>query len=94
MEGKNTGLNSQQDSRNPIENQSFSHYLSFRFYKKNLDHFTDFTKDSINNFLKTMSEIEQDFLNVLQSQGKKNIELHEFRFENEVSNSIYAEENY
>lgn len=71
---------------------SFSHYLSFQFYKENLDHLKDRTKDSINNFLKTVSEIEDEFLNTLKVQRMKNWEMGELRFENETT--IYMEENY
>ena len=39
-------------------NNSFSQYLTFRFYKDNLEHLTDITRDSINNFLKSLNEIE------------------------------------
>jgi hypothetical protein len=71
---------------------SFSHYLSFRFYKENLDHLKDRTKDSINNFLKSVSEIEDEFLSTLKSQRMKNWEIRELGFENDAS--IYMEENY
>ena len=78
----------------PLEEDttSFSHYLSLHFYKENLDHFKDKTKDSINNFLKSINEIEEDFLNMVHSQRTKNLELHDFGFEGEVT--IYMEENY
>jgi hypothetical protein len=52
---------------------------------------TDVTKDSINNFLKSISEIEDDFVNALHNQRKKNLELHDFGFEGE---GVYMEENY
>jgi len=71
---------------------SFSQYLSFHFYKENLDHLKDRTKDSINNFLKTVSEIEDEFLTVLKSQRMKNWELRDLGYENDAS--IYMEENY
>jgi len=74
------------------EENSFSQYLSFRFYKDNLDHLTDVTKDSINNFLKTISEIEDDFVNALHSQRMKSLELQDLGFDAE--GSIYMEENY
>jgi len=70
----------------------FSQYLSFHFYKENLDHLTDRTKDSINNFLKTVSEIEDEFLTALKSQRMKNWELRDLGYENDAS--IYMEENY
>jgi hypothetical protein len=70
----------------------FSQYLSFHFYKENLDHLKDRTKDSINNFLKTVSEIEDEFLNTLKTQRMKNWEMRELGFENETG--IYMEENY
>ena len=70
----------------------FSHYLSFHFYKENLDHLKDRTKDSINNFLKTVSEIEDEFLNTLKAQRMKNWEMIDLGFENETG--IYMEENY
>jgi len=87
-----TKLASQQPSGDAPENNSFSQYLSFRFYKENIDHLTDMTKDSINNFIKTITEIEDDFVNALHSQRMKNLELHEFGFDSEAS--IYMEENY
>lgn len=73
------------------EENSFSQYLSFRFYKDNIDHLTDVTKDSINNFLKTISEIEDDFVNALQSQRRKSLELQDLGFDAE---GTYMEENY
>ncbi|HEY2721686.1 MAG TPA: hypothetical protein VGI82_08175, partial [Chitinophagaceae bacterium] len=69
-------------------NDNFSHYLSFRFYKENLDHLKDRTKDSINNFLKTISEIEDEFVSILQHQQP---ELPMYELEVPVS---YMEENY
>ena len=74
------------------DTNSFSQYLSFRFYKENLDHLKDRTKDSINNFLKTVSEIEEEFLSTLKSQRMKNWEIHELGVENDAS--VYMEENY
>ena len=74
------------------DNNSFSQYLSFRFYRENLDHLTDVTKDSINNFLKTISEIEEDFVTILQNQQMTKLELHDFGFTDEVLG--YMEENY
>ena len=61
LDDKNRDLNVLQDVFKQEENNSISHYLSFRFYKENLDHLTGMTKDSINNFLKTISEIEEEF---------------------------------
>ncbi len=92
MNVKTTRLEGQQDLYKQEANNSFSQYLSFRFYKENLDHITDITKDSINNFLKSINEIEEDFLNMLQNQRVKNLELHDFGFEREEI--IYMEENY
>jgi len=74
------------------DTNSFSQYLSFRFYKENLDHFKDRTKDSINNFLKTVSEIEDEFLSTLKAQRTKNWEMRELGFENDPT--MYMEENY
>jgi len=74
------------------ENNSFSQYLSFRYYKENLHHFSDVTKDSINNFLKSISEIEEEFLSTLKNQRVKNLELHDFGFDGD--RGIYMEENY
>jgi hypothetical protein len=77
----------------PIEDtNSFSHYLSFHFYKENLDNLKDKTRDSINNFLKTMSEIEDEFLTTLKIQRMKSWEVRELGFENETG--MYMEENY
>jgi hypothetical protein len=77
-------------SHQPTEDtNSFSQYLSFRFYKENLDHLRDLTKDSINNFLKTVSEIEDEFLTTLKSQR---VHLEDLGFTNEAN--IYMEENY
>ena len=83
------------DPQLPLETEdtnSLSQYLSFRFYKENLDHLKDRTKDSINNFLKSVSEIEDDFLNTLKAQRMKNWEMNDLGFENETG--IYMEENY
>lgn len=74
------------------DTNTFSQYLSFRFYKENIDHFKDKTKDSINNFLKTVSEIEDEFLNTLKAQRMKNWEMRDLGFENEAGK--YMEENY
>lgn len=71
------------------EHNSFTQYLSFHF-KENLDHITGITKDSINNFLKTISEIEDEFVTVLQGQRINNLELQNLEFDS----SQYMEENY
>jgi hypothetical protein len=92
MHENKTTLASQQPFLESEENNSYSQYLSFRFYKENLDHLTGMTKDSINNFLKTISEIEDDFVNALQNQRIKNLELHDFGFDGETG--AYMEENY
>ena len=89
---ENTRLANYQ-SLSPAEDITiFSQYLSFSFYKENIDHFKDRTKDSINNFLKTVSEIEDEFLNTLKAQRMKNWEMLDLGFENEAG--IYMEENY
>ena len=92
MQENNTMLVKPQPPSVVDDNNSFSHYLSFRFYKENLDHLTDVTKDSINNFLKTISEIEEDFVKILQNQQMRNLELHDFGFTDDVLG--YMEENY
>ena len=74
------------------ESSSFSQYLSFRFYRENLDQLKDRTKDSINNFLKTISEIEEEFLITLQNQKMKNLELQDLGFD--PNNAYYMEGNY
>lgn len=84
-----TTLASQQPSPASNESSSFSQYLSLRFYK---DQQSDATKDSINNFLKSTSEIEDDFLLMMQQQQMKNLELHDFGFNSDAIN--YMEENY
>ena len=61
-------LQTDQGSRTADRNDSLSQYLSFRFYRDNLESLRDKTKDSINNFLKTISEIEDDFLSALKNQ--------------------------
>ena len=73
------------------ENRNFSQYLSFQFYRENLDHLTTITKDSINNFLKTISEIEDEFLSVLQSEEARDRESNSPGVNNMVA---YMEENY
>jgi len=92
MHEQTMGLASHQPPFVTDENNSFSQYLSFRFYRENIDHLTDITKDSINNFLKTISEIEDEFVNILQSQRMKNLELHDFGID--VETGGYMEENY
>ena len=87
-----TRLASHQPLSQPEDTNIFSQYLSFHFYKENLDHLKDRTKDSINNFLKTVSEIEDEFLNTLKTQRVKNWEIHDLEFENETG--MYMEENY
>jgi hypothetical protein len=83
---------SRQSSLALDESNSFSHYLSFRFYKDNLDHLGTATKDSINNFLKSISEIEDDFLLMMQQQQITNLELHDFGLGTTAAS--YMEENY
>jgi hypothetical protein len=73
------------------ENRNFSQYLSFQFYRENLDHLTTITKDSINNFLKTISEIEDEFVSILQSEDANNRELNHPGVNNKLA---YMEENY
>jgi hypothetical protein len=69
---------------------SFSQYLSFRFYKDNLTHLTDITKGSINNFVKSISEIEEEFVAMIKSPSR--IDLHDFGFNPDGVG--YMEENY
>ena len=92
MHENNQILSGTQPSSEAIENTSFSQYLTFRFYKDNLEQFTDATKDSINNFLKSISEIEDDFVNALQHQKMKNLELQDLGFGG--NGTVYMEENY
>jgi hypothetical protein len=87
-----TILASRQSSSALDESNSFSHYLSLRFYKDNLDHLGNATKDSINNFLKSISEIEDDFLLMMQQQQLTNLELRDFGFDTRAAS--YMEENY
>ncbi|MFI5185856.1 MAG: hypothetical protein ACHQF0_03980 [Chitinophagales bacterium] len=80
-----------EDIHFPDVNESFSQYLSFRFYRENLENLKDETKDSINIFLKSISEIEDEFVSVLQNQRSKNPELNDYGFESVVT---FMEENY
>ena len=80
-----------QDSSIPDTNERFSQYLSFRFYRENLDSIKDKTKDSINNFLKTISEIEDEFVSMLQNQGPQSMEFSDYGFDTAAA---YMEENY
>jgi hypothetical protein len=88
----NAILASRQSSSALDESNSFSQYLSFRFYKSNLDSLSTATKDSINNFLKSISEIEDDFLLMMQQQQITNLELHDFGLD--TASASYLEENY
>ena len=88
----NAILASRQTSSVFDESNSFSHYLSLRFYKDNADHLSTATKDSINNFLKSISDIEDDFLLMMQQQQITNLELHDFGLDTEAAS--YMEENY
>jgi catabolite regulation protein CreA len=91
MEHNHTGEKHVQDRNNQSEgNSSFAQYLSFRFYKNNLNHFTDMTRDSINNFLKSISEIEEEFTGMISAQPR--VDLHDFGFNNPAPG--YMEENY
>lgn len=92
MHDKITDPASQQPFSQTEENNTFSQYLSFRYYRENIHHFTDATKDSINNFLKSISEIEEDFLSTLKNQRMKNLGLHDFGFDGD--GGVYMEENY
>lgn len=72
-------------------NDNLSPYLSFRFYKEDIDNLKHDPTDSINNFLKTISEIDDEFVSRLQSQ----------QFTDTASNEqgigttmAYMEENY
>lgn len=91
MQENNRTLASQQSS-NAYRETSFSQYLSFRFHNESSDHFPGATKDSINNFIKPMAEIEEDFLTALKDQQVKNSELHDFGFNQDAT--MYVEENY
>jgi len=88
----NAILASRQTSSALDESNSFSEYLSFRFYKNNLESLGTATKDSINNFLKSISEIEDDFLLMMQQQQITNLELHDFGLG--TASASYLEENY
>jgi hypothetical protein len=92
MQENSTMLVNSQPSSATGDNNSFSQYLSFRFQKENVDHSDDATKGSINNFIKSNSEIDEDFLTILQSQPVNNLELHDFGFTDNVVG--YMEENY
>ena len=84
----NNDLLSPQEPASSEQNNGFSQYLSFRFYKENLEHLTDITKGSINNFLKSISEIEEEFMNMLQPPpAARSIELG-------LEREGYMEENY
>jgi len=76
------------DPRIRDTHESFSQYLSFRFYKDNLDNLKDKTKGSINNFLKTISEIEDEFLSILHHQ-QNDLELQDMGVQ-----TPFMEENY
>jgi hypothetical protein len=84
----NTILASRQSSSAVDESNSFSHYLSLRFYKDDLDHVSNATKDSINNFLKSISEIEDDFLLMMQQQQLTNF----FRCHRRRSGKAYTQD--
>ncbi len=73
------------------ETNSLSQYLSFQFYNGNIDQLTGFTKDSINNFLKTITEIEDEFRTMMKGPQIKDQELHGFGFDHSEQ---YMEENY
>jgi hypothetical protein len=73
------------------EGNELSQFLSFEFYKENLGHLTDKTRDSINNFLKTISEIEDEFVNVENHQQPASLGFLEMETE---TNIFYMEENY
>ncbi len=88
---ENTLLVSRRESYIPDVNESFTQYLSDHLYKKDLDHLREITNDSINNFLKTIAEIEDEFLSVAKIPDQKNPELHSFGFSLKEQ---YLEENY
>jgi hypothetical protein len=73
------------------DNNNFPGYLSLHFYRENLDHIAGLTKNSINNFIKTIAEIEDEFLSVIKIPEQKKPELHSFGFD---TNEPYLEENY
>lgn len=80
-------LTSQQIPSTTMESNSFSQYLSFHF-RENLDHLAGITKDSINNFLKTVSEIEDEFVAIVKGQQSMNQDFEIDHLE------PYLEENY
>jgi hypothetical protein len=90
MNKKITGLANPQKATAAEETYRFSQYLSFNYYKENLDQLGHITRDSINNFLKTISEIEDEFVSILQNQETKELEDN-FGFNSKVA---YMEENY
>lgn len=73
------------------DNNNFPEYLSLHFYRENLDHISGFTKNSINNFIKTIAEIEDEFLSMIKIPEQKKHELHSFGFD---TPEPYLEENY
>jgi len=83
-------LASQQTPSPNEETNSFSQYLSFHF-RENLDHLAGITKDSINNFLKTISEIEDEFLTVVRGQQNNSPEMQNLELDHF---GPYMEENY
>jgi hypothetical protein len=82
---KITELASQHTPPPSEDSNSFSQYLSTHF-RENLDHLAGITKDSINNFLKTISEIEDEFVAIVKGQQSSNLELDHL--------GPYMEENY
>jgi hypothetical protein len=92
MDITNTSLQDFQNQKDKKQESAngFYQYLSFRFYKDNLEHLGDITRHSINNFLKSLGEIEDEFRSAIQSQPR--IDLHDFGFDGEVKG--YLEENY
>lgn len=79
-----------QGNYSPENEKSFLQYLSLRYYTHNLEELTDKARDSVNNFLKSLSEIEAEFLTMLTNEQK--IDLHDFGFG--ISCSGFTEENY
>jgi len=75
----------------PDDPSRLSQHLSFDFYKRNMEGMTRAPKESLNNFLKTISEIEDEFVSISQDQENSELAL---AHHTPGSKIAYIEENY
>ncbi|HEY0433800.1 MAG TPA: hypothetical protein VGC95_08010 [Chitinophagaceae bacterium] len=78
----------------PNENDVLARSYSFRFYTDDVNHIARGTKDSIDNFLKTISEMENEFATIFHGEEGQHDSVSNFSSLTFSSANAFLEENY